>query len=160
MKWWDQMPWSLFSECWALSQLFHSPLSPSSRGFLVPLHGVFCLGFLPVRPRVSSVCIPVPSVSGLVHGSSSSNSGEPSSHGVLPTLSSGSLGLGWLLALSHPTPLTMCFIIPHSFPLILPMDLYITLAFPVWVIHNPLISFYTRGDWGLERFGNSFRAVV
>ena len=25
-------------ECWALSQLFHSPLSLSSRGFLVPLH--------------------------------------------------------------------------------------------------------------------------
>ena len=25
MKWWDQMPWSSFSECWALSQLF--PLS-------------------------------------------------------------------------------------------------------------------------------------
>ena len=25
-------------ECWALSQLFHSALSPSSRGFLVPLH--------------------------------------------------------------------------------------------------------------------------
>ena len=38
MKWWDQLPWSLFSECWALSQLFHSPLSLSSRGFLVPLH--------------------------------------------------------------------------------------------------------------------------
>ena len=37
MKWWDQMPWSSFSECWALSQLFHSPLSLSSRGFLVPL---------------------------------------------------------------------------------------------------------------------------
>ena len=35
MKWWDQMPWSSFSECWALSQLFHSPLSLSSRGFLV-----------------------------------------------------------------------------------------------------------------------------
>ena len=31
------MPWSSFSECWALSQLFHSPLS-LSRGFLVPLH--------------------------------------------------------------------------------------------------------------------------
>ena len=29
MKWWDQMPWSLFFECWVLSQLFHSPLSPS-----------------------------------------------------------------------------------------------------------------------------------
>ena len=27
MKWWDQMPWSSFSECWALSQLFQSPLS-------------------------------------------------------------------------------------------------------------------------------------
>ena len=38
MKWWDWMPWSLFSECWALSQLFHSPLSLSSRGFLVSLH--------------------------------------------------------------------------------------------------------------------------
>ena len=25
MKWWDRMPWSSFSECWALSQLF--PLS-------------------------------------------------------------------------------------------------------------------------------------
>ena len=22
MKWWDRMPWSSFSECWALSQLF------------------------------------------------------------------------------------------------------------------------------------------
>ena len=33
MKWWDQMPWSEFSESWALSQLFHSPLSLSSRGF-------------------------------------------------------------------------------------------------------------------------------
>ena len=34
MKWWDWMPWSWFSECWALSQLFHSPLSLSSRSFL------------------------------------------------------------------------------------------------------------------------------
>ena len=32
MKWWDRMPWSSFSECWALSQLFHSPLALSSRG--------------------------------------------------------------------------------------------------------------------------------
>ena len=38
MKWWDQMPWSSFSECWALSQLFNSPISLSSTGFLVPLH--------------------------------------------------------------------------------------------------------------------------
>ena len=30
MKWWDWMPWSSFSECWALSLLFHSPLSLSS----------------------------------------------------------------------------------------------------------------------------------
>ena len=36
-KWWDWMPWSLFSVCWVLSQLFHSPLSPSSRGSSVPL---------------------------------------------------------------------------------------------------------------------------
>ena len=32
MKWWDQIPWSSFSECWALSQLFHSPLSLPLRG--------------------------------------------------------------------------------------------------------------------------------
>ena len=43
MKWWDWMPWSSFSECWALSQLFHSPLSLSSRGFLVPLHFLILL---------------------------------------------------------------------------------------------------------------------
>ena len=36
MKWWDQMPWSYFSECWALSHHFHSPLWLSSRGYLVP----------------------------------------------------------------------------------------------------------------------------
>ena len=33
----NQMPWSSFSECWPLSQLFHSPLSLSSRGSIVPL---------------------------------------------------------------------------------------------------------------------------
>ena len=38
MKWWDWMPWSSFSECWVLSQLFHSPFSLASRGFLVLLH--------------------------------------------------------------------------------------------------------------------------
>ena len=40
MKWWDWMPWSLFFECWVLSQLFHSPLSLSSRGYLVPLSAI------------------------------------------------------------------------------------------------------------------------
>ena len=38
MKWWDWMPWSSFSECWSLSQLFHSPLS------------LFC--FLPPPPSL------------------------------------------------------------------------------------------------------------
>ena len=33
-----RMPWSSFFECWILSQIVPSPLSPSSRGFLVPLH--------------------------------------------------------------------------------------------------------------------------
>ena len=32
-SWWDQMPWSQFSECWVLSQLFHSPLSLSRGSF-------------------------------------------------------------------------------------------------------------------------------
>ena len=38
MKWWDQTPWSLFFECWVLSQLFHSPLSPSSKCSFFPLY--------------------------------------------------------------------------------------------------------------------------
>ena len=42
MKWWDQMPWSSFFECWVLSQLFCSLLSPSTRGSLV-------LCFLPLE---------------------------------------------------------------------------------------------------------------
>ena len=33
MKWWDWMPWSYFSECWALSQLFHSPFTFIKRLF-------------------------------------------------------------------------------------------------------------------------------
>ena len=27
MKWWDRMPWSSFSECWVLNQVFHSSFS-------------------------------------------------------------------------------------------------------------------------------------
>ena len=33
MKWWDWIPWSLFSECWALSQLFHSSFTFIKRLF-------------------------------------------------------------------------------------------------------------------------------
>ena len=46
MKLWDLMPWSSFIECWILSQFFHSPLSLSSIGSLVPLcnkGGVICV---------------------------------------------------------------------------------------------------------------------
>ena len=37
MKWWDWMPLSLFFECWILSQIFHTLISLSSKGSLVPL---------------------------------------------------------------------------------------------------------------------------
>ena len=48
MEWWNQIPWFQFSECWVLSQNFHSCLSLSSRGSLVLHHflhkgGVICL---------------------------------------------------------------------------------------------------------------------
>ena len=33
MKCWDQKPWSSFFKCWILSQLFHSSLPLSPRGF-------------------------------------------------------------------------------------------------------------------------------
>ena len=43
----------LVFECWVLSQFFHFPLSPSARGFLVPLHFLslewfLCLGNIPL----------------------------------------------------------------------------------------------------------------
>ena len=38
MKWWECLPWLRFFECCVSSQLFHFLLSPSSTGFLVPLH--------------------------------------------------------------------------------------------------------------------------
>ena len=55
MKWWDRMPWSSFSECWALSQLFHSPVSLSLSGNSLDSHTLFILylkfcGFLPNSP--------------------------------------------------------------------------------------------------------------
>ena len=43
VKWWDPMSGSLFFECCILSDLIHSTLSPSSRGFWVPLP------FMPLR---------------------------------------------------------------------------------------------------------------
>ena len=33
MKWWNQMPWSSFFECWVLSQLFHSSFTFIKRLF-------------------------------------------------------------------------------------------------------------------------------
>ena len=55
MKWWDKMPWSSFSECWDLSQLFHSLLSLSSRSFLVYRITIFSVVLKP--RRMSSVCV-------------------------------------------------------------------------------------------------------
>ena len=52
VKWWDQMPWSSFFKSWALSQLFHSPLSLSSRGSLVPFHFLPYLRLLIFLPTI------------------------------------------------------------------------------------------------------------
>ena len=38
LGWWDQKSWSLYFLCWVLNQVFHFPLSPSLRGFSIPLH--------------------------------------------------------------------------------------------------------------------------
>ena len=57
MKWWDRIPWSSFFDCWVLSQPFHSPLSPLSRGSLISLH--FLL-LSPCCPRDSQESSPAP----------------------------------------------------------------------------------------------------
>ena len=48
MKWWDQMPWSLFFGCWVLSQLFHSLFLFHQEALqfllaLCPKGGVICI---------------------------------------------------------------------------------------------------------------------
>ena len=49
MKWWDHMPWSLFFECWVLSQLFPSPLSLSVRTISLSEGQVPLLVFLAIN---------------------------------------------------------------------------------------------------------------
>ena len=66
MKWWDQLPWSSFFECWVLSQLSYSPLSLSSSLFIV-CHkgGVICISeVIDISPGNlnSSLCFFQPSV--------------------------------------------------------------------------------------------------
>ena len=68
MKWWDQMPWFSFSEFWVLSQLFQSPLSLSSRGFLVPLYLRANLALLTrLYPSIGSTWFSVYSVYALAY---------------------------------------------------------------------------------------------
>jgi len=54
MKWWDRMPWSSFSECWALSQLFHSLFDFRAKIFWKVCSFHFCqittMQFLPSSP--------------------------------------------------------------------------------------------------------------
>ena len=39
IKWWDQMPWSLFSESWVSNQLFHFPSEHSQQKIWKAKHG-------------------------------------------------------------------------------------------------------------------------
>ena len=50
MKWWDRMLWSYFSECWVLSQLFHSPFT-----FIKRLFSSFSLSAIRVVSSASEV---------------------------------------------------------------------------------------------------------
>ena len=56
----DPMPWSLFFECWVLSQPFHSPLSLSSRGCLVPLSTIRVLSSAYLRLLIFLPAILIP----------------------------------------------------------------------------------------------------
>ena len=58
MKWWDRMPWSSFSECWALSQLFHSPLALSNSSSLSAIRAVSS-AYLRLLIFLPAILIPV-----------------------------------------------------------------------------------------------------
>ena len=70
-----QMPWSSFSECWVVSQLFHSSLSLSSRGSVVLFafchkDGVICISeVIDISPSNldSSLCFIQPTTSHDIH---------------------------------------------------------------------------------------------
>ena len=69
-KWWDQMPWFSFSECWALSQLFHSSFTFIKKLFssssLSAIRVVVCISeVIEISPGNldSSLCFFQPSVS-------------------------------------------------------------------------------------------------
>ena len=65
----EVMPWFLFSECWVLSQLFHSPLSLSSRDYSVLrflMCGVICISeIIDISPcnLDSNLCFIQPGIS-------------------------------------------------------------------------------------------------
>ena len=65
MKWWDQMPWSLFFECWVISQLFHSSLSLSPRGSSLSAIRVVSSAYLRLLIFLQAVLIPACSSSSL-----------------------------------------------------------------------------------------------
>ena len=60
MKWWDQMPWSAFFECWVLSQLFQSPLSLSSRGYLLSFSAIRVISSAYLRLLIFLLAIFIP----------------------------------------------------------------------------------------------------
>ena len=61
MKWWGWRSWSYFFECWVSSQLFHTPLSPSSRGFLVPsLSAIWVISFAYLKLLIFLPAILIP----------------------------------------------------------------------------------------------------
>ena len=60
MKSWNHMPWSSFFECWVLSQHFHSPLSPSSRGFFPSLSALRVVSSAYVRLLIFLPSILIP----------------------------------------------------------------------------------------------------
>ena len=71
----NKMPWSSLFECWVLSQLFHSPLSPLSRGYcsssLVSAIRVVSSAYLRLLIILSVILIPACDSSS-IHSSSTS----------------------------------------------------------------------------------------
>ena len=72
MKWWGQMPWSWFSECWVLSQLFHSSFTFIKRLFSSSLSAIRVVSSAYLRSLVFLLAILIPGMNEwiLIHSSS------------------------------------------------------------------------------------------
>ena len=124
------MPWSQFSKCWVLTQIFHFLLSLSSRGSLVLLSSISSVQFSSLAQSCPTLCDPM----------NCSTPGLPVHHQLLEFTQTHVHQVSDVIQSSHP--------VVHFFSC--PQSLAASESFPV----SPLFA------WGGQSIGVSASASV